>query len=210
LYGTQIAPADEGISLVNLGFTFTYYGKEYTQVSISTNGYVCFGNNPQCSSTTRPSPFDILVGLNFDLDTTREGSGQIYYQNLSTGSVDFEKAKAFFYLLNLSNVEPINIFMITYDNVLPYYNIFTSSSSSTASFQIFLTTDSAVKKSFLTLVYTSCLTDLTLRASSGLNYNNARKLQEVTIVDGQQCSGTNVNQTGVWISDVTNIETGII
>ena len=71
---------DEGYEVVDLGFTFKYFWSDYTPVSISPNGYVCLGDNSECYSFKRPSPYDILIGLNCDLDPTREGSGQIYYK----------------------------------------------------------------------------------------------------------------------------------
>jgi hypothetical protein len=189
---------DEGNELVDLGFTFKYIGKDYTQVSISSNGYVCLGNNSECGSYKRPTPFDILIGLNIDLNPTREGSGQIYFKRLDSNSLDFRTAKIY---LNLFNPEfvPQQIFMITYDNVLPY----SSASASVASFQIYLSTDSV--KSFVIFKFKSCPTGLTLQSSSGLNYKRINgSLQEVIIANGQQCTGSNVGQAGVWVSGVTS------
>jgi hypothetical protein len=46
---------------------------------------------------------------------------------------------------------------------------------------------------------------MALRVSSGLNYKRMDgSLQEVIIPNGQQCSGSNVGQVGVWVSDVTS------
>ncbi len=100
---------NDDYKVVNLDFTFVYFGKSYTQVSISSNGYVCMGINPACGNQMRPSPHDILVGLNYDLDTTRNGSGQIYYKNLNDSTL----ASLYVNLLDPSFV-PKNIFMITY------------------------------------------------------------------------------------------------
>ena len=80
----------------NLGFTYKYFGRDYTQVSINPNGYVCLGENSKCGWPTGPSPYDILIGLNFDLDPTREGSGQIYYTKLDSNSFDFESSICIF------------------------------------------------------------------------------------------------------------------
>jgi hypothetical protein len=94
--------------------------------------------------------------------------------------------------------------MITYDDVL------TSDPSnfySTASFQVFLLSSSI--KSFVLFKFKSCLTDLFLRASSGLTHNDMSTLKEVRIADGQQCTSSNVGQTGVWVSDVTTSSSGI-
>ena len=38
---------------------------------------------PGCDRITPLSPYNILVGLNRDLDPTQLGSGQIYYKRLS-------------------------------------------------------------------------------------------------------------------------------
>jgi hypothetical protein len=184
-----------GYENVDLGFTFKYIGTEYTRVSISTNGYVCLGNNNyECGISKRPFGHDILIGLNCDLDPEREGSGQIYYKNLDSNSIYFKS----FNLFNL-DFEPQQIFMITYDNVLPSYIY----STSIASFQIYLSTDSV--KSFVVFKFKSCPKDLIYYASSGLNYKGIDgNLKEVIIPNDQQCIGSNVGQAGVWVSDVTS------
>jgi hypothetical protein len=158
---------------------------------------VCFGKNVNCSKWIRPTPFDILVGLNYDLNPTRNASGQIYFKHLNTNS------KAYTNLLNPS-FEPTNVFMITYDNVLPW----SATSTSTASFQIFLLANSALKTTYVTFKFTSCLRGLSLRASSGLNYKTNNNLQEVIITDGQHCTSSNVGETGVWVTQVNNFSLG--
>jgi hypothetical protein len=185
-------------TLLDLGFTFKYFDNIYTEVSISLNGYVCLGNNYYCRLQTRPSGHDIVVGLNYYLDPTREESGHMYYKILDSNSSDFKSARIYLNLFN-PDFEPQQIFMITYDNVLPFFR----SSASVTSFQIYLSTDSV--KSFVTFNFKSCPTDLTLEASSGLNYNrNDGILQEVIIANGEQCKGSNVGQKGIWVSDVTS------
>jgi hypothetical protein len=155
-----------------------------------------------CSSYTRPSSYDILVGLNYDLNPTKSGSGQIYYKSLSSDMDEFKLAEVYVNLLDAAFV-PSQIFIITYDNVLPY----DSYSISVTSFQIYLSTDSL--KSYVTFVYNSCPTGLTLKASSGLNHRNADgTLQEVNIIDGLQCRESNVEQLGVWVSEVTSDVSG--
>jgi hypothetical protein len=185
--------------VVDLGFTFKYFSTEYTRVSISSNGYVCLGNNSKCDSRTRPSPHDILIGLNCDLNPEREGSGQIYYKRLESNSSDFTSAKIYLNLFN-PDFEPQQILMITYDNVLP--PSWTNSNSMT-SFQIYISTDSV--KSFVIFKFKSCPTDLEYYVSSGLTYKRIDgSLKEVIIPNGQQCIGSNVGQTGVWVIDVTS------
>jgi hypothetical protein len=163
-------------------------------VSISSNGYVCLGLNTACGYRKRPSPNDILVGLNYDLDTTKHGSGQIYYKNLKDST---SVASLYVNLLDPSFV-PKNIFMITYDNVLSYYF---PGSNSRVSFQLYLLTDFV--KSYVIFKYASCPTDLILWAPSGLNSNNNGNLEEILIQQGKECSLSNVKQKGVWVSEVT-------
>jgi hypothetical protein len=187
-----------GYKYLDLGFPFKYFSTEYTRVSISLNGYVCLGRLDECESYIRPSPRDILIGLNCILKTTREGSGQIYYKRLYSNSFDFTSAKIYLNLFN-PEFEPQQIFMITFDNVLPDDH----RSTSVTSFQIYISTDSV--KSFVTFKFKSCPTDLDYYSSSGLNYKRIDgNLQEVIIANGQQCIGSNVGQTGVWVSEVTS------
>ncbi len=92
--------------------------------------------------------------------------------------------------------------MITYDNVLSYYF-----SSSRISFRVFLISN--LKKSFIILNYKSCPTNLNLYGSSGLTHaDNDGKWQEYVIENNQQCTGSNIDMQGVWVSEVTNILTG--
>ncbi len=181
--------------VLDIGFTFKYFGREYTQVSIGSSGFVCLGNNSECDGyNQRPSPNDILIGLNSYLNPTREGSGQIYYKQLNSNSIYFKSLSP--------GLEPQQMFMITYDNVLP----FSPYSTSLTSFQIYLSTDSV--KSFVTFKFKSCPKDLKYDYyhSSGLNYIGIDgELQEVIIPNGQQCSGSNDGQAGDWVSDVTSI-----
>lgn len=127
-------------------------------MSISSNGYVCLGDKSKCYSTTRPSHHDILIGLNCDLNPTREGSGLIYYKRFDLDSLDFASAKIY-----LNYFKSQQIFTITYDNVLSLWFF-----NSRVSFQIYLSTNFV--KSFVTFKFKSCPKDLTLEASSGLNY----------------------------------------
>jgi len=192
--------ADDDMAVLDLGFTFTFFGKDYNQVSISTNGYVCLGNTSDCWYRTRPSPFDIIVGLNLDLDTRRNKSGQIYYKNLSSNLDAFRSSSKIY--LNLFNpeFEPAHILMITFDNVLPFDN--KNLLKSRVSFQIFLAADSS-KNSYVIFKYISCPSDFPLYSSSGFTHDNAGSLQEIILPNDQMCVSSNIGQTGIWISEVT-------
>ncbi len=192
---------NDGYSIIKLEFNFTFLDTVYTDLSISPNGFVCLGINDECDQDIRPAPFDVLVILNYDLDTARSGSGQIYYKTLSLDSNEFRSTKIYTNLLDPSFV-PTNTFVITYDEVLPN----DKSLNSRASFEVFLSTDSI--KSYVLYKYKACPSDLALKASSGLTHNNTGNLKEVIIDHGQQCTSSNVGQTGVWVIEVTNSASG--
>ena len=113
----------------------------------------CLGINTKCDEVTRPTPFDVLVGLNYDLYPTRNGSGQIYFNQLAADSFYFKTTQTYISLLN-GHFIPTNAFMITYDEVYHWDR----SKNSIASFQIFLSTDST--KSYVLFHYISCPIDL--------------------------------------------------
>jgi hypothetical protein len=165
---------------------------------------VCLSENKACDNNERPVQFDILVGLNYDLNPRKDQSGQIYFQQINSASANFNLAKTYVNLLK-QELAPTNVFMITYNEVTAS-NL---SSTSRVSFQIFLLADKAAKKYFVTYKYKSCPTDLTFKASSGLNYKNYDgSLIEIVIDEGKQCTESNVRQTGVWTSDVTSLISG--
>ena len=184
-----------------MGFSFGYVGKSYSFATIGTNGYVCLNNNGlfDCWQITRPAPYDILVGLNFDLDQKRGGS--IYYKTLVNGADFFNASQADVNLLNADFV-PTNIFMFTYLNVLAYD--ISLPTSVNAFFQIILLTDST--RSFVVFRYTSCLDGQTMVAASGLDYNYDGLLKEKTIVN--PCTSSNVGVAGKWVFEVTNSTAG--
>jgi len=164
-------------------------------------GYVCLGHNIACDSDIRPTAYDILVGLNYGFDTTRNESGQIYFKTLSSDSIEFGSAKLCVNLYN-PNFMPKNIAMITYDRVLSY----DLTSNSKASFQVFLLTDSI--QSYVIFKFILCPSDLTIKAPSGLNLKlDTTALKEVSIDNNQQCTLSNVGQMGVWVIEATNTTT---
>ncbi len=156
---------------------------------------MCFGYNSDCADIERPTLTNMLVGLNFDLNSGQSGSGQIYYQTLNPSSAFFQSATEKVKLLNPA-IEPTNIFMITYDAVFQHMNAFND-----ASFQIFILTDSS--SSYVIFQYTSCLNGETLRAPSGLIYYKTGTWQQDEITN--PCSSSNVNSIGIWVFKLGNI-----
>ncbi len=87
--GTIVANGDDTTEVVNLPFTFKYYGIDYDQISICSNGWIGFGaiSSHAYSNTSMPSssePNNIVAPLWDDMNPTYSGSGKIYYYYDST------------------------------------------------------------------------------------------------------------------------------
>jgi hypothetical protein len=198
LYGTQIPASDDLNTIINnypFFNNFYYFGNQFYQFIISTNGYICLDSNSQCGQPSRPEG-NVIVGLNYDLDTTRLGSGQIYYDNLNSESSYFKMAQQYVNIINSVYV-PTFTLMITYDRVLPHL----VSSTSLTSFQIFLSLNSI--QSYVIFHYTSCPTDLELLAPSGLDHKVGESFYHMASITNW-CNSSNVAQPGVWVFDVTS------
>jgi hypothetical protein len=194
--GQLIPRGDEYYETVSINFNFTYYDTYHTQLTMSTNGFVCFGF--VCVLTATASSGNAISALNYNLDT-RFGGG-IYYQYLNSQSSDFNSIKSDLNRLN-SNFVPTNLFRISYDNV-PNYLSSLWSGSLRASFQIVLASDGT--KSYILLKYTSCLSDVTLFSTPGLYYlSNQLNGQQMSNQFSNPCSSSNVNIGGTWVFDVS-------
>ena len=175
-------------------------------MTLSTSGYVCLGNCQNllsdecfgCGDSPRRSD-DVLVGWNTN-NVYQFQHGQIYFKNLKQDSLDFMSSKIYLNQLN-PNYEPTNIFMITYENFKHYED---DIHFDIVSFRIFLSTNYMDKQSYVTFKYNFCAKSQT-SAPSGLHLKNN---SDFIIPDGKQCSSSNIGQNGVWISEVTNFESG--
>lgn len=86
---------DDGYSsVVNIGFTFNFYGNNYTQCLISTNGYITFdltdasGYSPWSINSTIPSntnPINAIMGPWQDVNPALAGAGTTPIQYASFG-----------------------------------------------------------------------------------------------------------------------------
>jgi hypothetical protein len=81
--------ADDDRVVVNVGFPFTFYGKSYTSVCVSTNGVLSFGGcngtdfaNQDITATVPSGDYATIAPLWFDLTFGAEGAGSVYYQTL--------------------------------------------------------------------------------------------------------------------------------
>ena len=86
----NIAGIGDYTETVNLPFTFKYYGIEYSQVRISTDGWIAFGSGTQTASMNTPLPNNdainnMAAGFWDDLydAETVEGNIYYYYENTS-------------------------------------------------------------------------------------------------------------------------------
>ncbi len=82
--GTSLNPFDNQTITVSLPFTFTYYGENYNQVSVSSNGWVAMGATLNADWTNSPipngdGPDAMIAGLWDDLDPGNSGmAGDVY------------------------------------------------------------------------------------------------------------------------------------
>jgi hypothetical protein len=164
-----------------MNFNFNFFGRSYSLLSISTNGYVSFNSS------------NSIYALNYDLDTRLIGGG-IYYQNLDWRSNEFNSIKSTINRLN-SVFNPTNLFRITYDNVFAH-----RSSSLIASFQIIFASSSF--SSYVLIKYTSCLSNRTLSTPPGIYYTLSNGKQTSSLISNP-CFSSNVNLIGTWVFDVT-------
>ena len=178
---------DDNYGTISINFNFKYFGQSYSQLTISTNGYISFGTSSSTSGNW-------ISAIYYDLDTRT--SGGIYYQNLNSQSVDFNSIKSDLNRLNPTFV-PTNLFRITYDNV-PIKD----KSSLLSSFQIVLASDSS--KSYVLFKYIKCSYDVFYSATE-LFYLSSNLQQMSKRVSFNPCTETNVNLPGTWVLDVTSL-----
>lgn len=86
--GTPTGLTDDSNQVVNIGFTFPFYGVDYTQANIQSNGTLRFGDATYLSYTntclptaTAPSTNTLYVFWD-DLNPGVAGASEIYYQTL--------------------------------------------------------------------------------------------------------------------------------
>ncbi|MCF7918992.1 MAG: hypothetical protein K9N06_03640 [Candidatus Cloacimonetes bacterium] len=91
-YGSQVSFSgnDTGTELMDIGFSFNFYGEEYTQFLINPNGWIGFGaDNPGWANTSLPnpdSPKPALFPFWDDLhpEIGGNGGGEVYYYSDGT------------------------------------------------------------------------------------------------------------------------------
>lgn len=86
--GAAVARGTNTYTLVNLGFSFEFYGNTYTQMYVSSNGFVSFGNAYTTSSNTAipnvSGPNNAIYVLWDYLSPTGGQFGSVYAQQIDT------------------------------------------------------------------------------------------------------------------------------
>ena len=97
-----VSEADDGFAIIALGFTFPYYGQNYTTVHVNTNGFLAFGNAAVCEtgfgcyngdaipSTTRSTNIHNLIAPWWD-DLSVASPGQVRVLR-AAGQIEIEYA----------------------------------------------------------------------------------------------------------------------
>jgi hypothetical protein len=86
--GTPTALSDDSNLVVPIGFTFTFYGVDYTMVNIESNGALNFGTNTYmtlgnaCLPTAAAPNTNNLYVMWDDLNPGAAGASEVYYQAL--------------------------------------------------------------------------------------------------------------------------------
>jgi hypothetical protein len=131
--GTPGPTGDDDCSLVNLPFTFPFYGQDKTSVNISTNGYLTFGHDgTDYSSDPIPDlldPNDHIAPFWHDLAAGTSDSTIHYYHDINQ-----------------------NQFIVQYTNV-PAFD-----TGGSNSFQVILHSDGSIVFQYLTMAKTVFLT----------------------------------------------------
>ncbi len=86
---SAISSCDDCYTSAPIGFSFPFYGINYTTAYVSSNGYICFGSgssnytNYPLPSTSMPA--NLIAAYYDDLSTSE--SGDVYYQNYSDHTI---------------------------------------------------------------------------------------------------------------------------
>lgn len=118
--GTSLILGDDEVSgAIPIGFGFSFYGNTYSQLYVSSNGFLTFNSlSPHgcCTGSTLPSastPNNLIAGYWEDL--YRPGGGSIRYQTLGTAG-NREFIAGFYGVPHFSAGNPVSFEMILHEN----------------------------------------------------------------------------------------------
>lgn len=153
----ESSPADDGAATVTLPFSFPFYGRAQTEMFVSTNGLVTFGEPRPCDNSGRSNSFvtaDKIAVLNLDLEVA--GDGQI--------------------LVNAAGPEKV---VVTWRD-MPLCRLEETSNT----FQVVLFADGRIRMNFgyasTRGVGTQCFADIVSGSLTGIAPGSASNLRQVT------------------------------
>lgn len=105
--------------LINIGFNFSYYGTSYSQVYISTNGFISFtdpGSSVPTNDTipSASTPDDMIAVFWDNLQNTISTNGGIFYKTV--GTAPFQKFIIQWYVINGGSPGLIEFQLILYES----------------------------------------------------------------------------------------------
>ena len=182
----------------SLNFQFSYFQRNYTSLTINTNGYITFRLYPLSYTIdpNRPTLSDTIAPYNFYFNSLR--SGNIFYRITTEYSDLLFIESEINQLLNLqASFKASQAFILTFDRIMTKNNkIFKA-----MSFQTILSSNKNCNESYLTINYNSCVTNDTDNINlpySGFDcVNSTNQLIENLIIN--PCNSSNVGITGKWI-----------
>jgi hypothetical protein len=176
--GTSVSLGDDALSAaLNLGFTFNFYGTDFTSVKICSNGFLSFTTTSTAYSNaaipTSAEPNNLLALIWDDLDPTAAGS--IYYYS-DTANNRFIVSYVGVPHFNTSSYNTAQVILYKSGKIVYQYQTVGSSTVSTATVGIENSTGSvgtqivynaAYLKSNLAIQFTAMPEWLTLSKTSG-------------------------------------------
>ncbi|MBI9032501.1 choice-of-anchor D domain-containing protein, partial [bacterium] len=161
--GTVVSEGDDTIEAITLPFTFSFYGEEYTEVYVCSNGFLSFTStstaytNANIPNSTVPNA--LIAPFWDDLKPTGAEWGNVYYKNFSTYSI------------------------VQWENV-SHFN--SSNPTNNETFQVILYNNGDIKYQYHTVALnTSCTVGIENQAGDDgllINYNSAFLVSEYAIL----------------------------
>ena len=198
--------ADDTSGILPLNFSFNYFKVNYTQVKISTNGYLVFSPINITCYITRPIPTNSIIAYNIDLYVNSGSGGGTYYNYISPFSNEMASLQLIINLVDQSFV-PKNAFEVIWFNVTDYGSRNLLDYGSTR-LKISLATD--FQNSYVLIQNMLCFNNLVLNSIPGLNCINSsgtlREIPNTNKSSNEPCISSNVGKAGTWIFEVSGMD----
>ena len=200
-YGdSTLLTGDDQTFSTSLGFSFPYFGKNYTLIYTSINGYFMFGTDPSVSSLAGWAKRNNITGpyliapYMYDFFTSN-GGGNIYYRHiidaatLSSIGTEISSAKS-------TSFAPNQAFVFTWSAVHAYV-----AAMPYGDFQIIFSTNGTT--SYMTIYYNACPGPDGDSSNAALPYSSFEYHDSNNVLIrndySNTCTSSNLNQNGKWI-----------